>query len=119
MKKQTFRKISIVGLVLMGASAVAAAMVPSKSKETTNAKQVQGNLTASSLAGGNGTLTCSEGEENDEDVFCDYTATNAISDSLTTTALGAGAQDSLSTTTIGGLPVEDQQTFENTTIVEL
>lgn len=120
MQKRVLKKISIVGLVLICASA--AATIPSKRKATSQAKQMQGNLTLSSFFGGNDTLTCSLGEEDDSHIICDHTETHAVSDSLTSSLVFGpsheSALDSFSITTIVGMPVLNQ-TKDNTTFVRL
>lgn len=78
MKKQTFKKVSILGLVLMAASAVTAAIVPSKSKAEVNNMQ---NTLVPSTEGDGGTCVNLPGQT------CDWTATGI---SGTTTAGGLG-----------------------------
>ena len=47
MKQLTFKKLSLLGLVLIAASAVTAAMIPSKKDSTSVKKDQNGHLTAS------------------------------------------------------------------------
>lgn len=63
MQKTTVKKLSILGLVLMGASAVTAAIMPNKAENKDAQKFANGSLTRNSLlnAGGNGadpSMTC-------------------------------------------------------------
>jgi hypothetical protein len=53
MEKLTMRKASLLGLVLLGASAVTAFVIPSR-KDTSNDRQANGKLQLQSVAAGGG-----------------------------------------------------------------
>lgn len=95
MQKVTLRKISILGLVLMAASAVTAAMVPSKAdKKAINA--ANGSLTENSATHANGvvsSVTCAPDTAggNISDLAC--TASSAAG-SVTTGGPGGGSVSS-------------------------
>jgi hypothetical protein len=72
MKKVSLRNLSLLGLVLMGASAVTAAILPKKSANVLKT----GRLVAGSISiGGTPQLTCDLAAQNRD---CDYTATNGV-----------------------------------------
>ena len=102
MQKVSAKKISILGLVLMAASAVTAAIIPSKDKDNTTFR-LNGSLVDSSGAAG-GTLTCKLSA--DGNGACDYTATGGGAQSGTT---GLGIAGTLTLPSNG-------QTGNNTTI---
>jgi hypothetical protein len=58
MQKISFRKISVLGLILMAASAVTAAIIPNKAKTTAEDLDRQGNLVNSTVASGTIGKTC-------------------------------------------------------------
>lgn len=89
MTKTSWRKMSILGVVLVAASAVTAAVLPNKPASMPN--NVDGSLTKDSDALTDLSCTASVGTP---DQACTVTA-----GSLTTTAVGGGAIDSV---TIGG-----------------
>lgn len=93
--KLSTRKLSILGFVLLAASAVTAAVIPSKAKDS-NAKVNNGHLSDSTGASGVEN-TCREAGINDA-LDCTYTETGLSSTS------GAGSNASTSNTNVNGDP---------------
>lgn len=93
MKKVSLRNLSLLGLVLMGASAVTAAILPKKASSLAKT----GRLVAGSISvGGTPQLTCDLAAINRD---CDYTANGAGS---TTSAEGeASSADVPGSTGVG------------------
>ena len=81
MTKVSYRKLSVLGLVLMGASAVTAAILPKSNARLFSAGHIEQN----SLSGvSNIQLTCKDGYQVNVQ-HCDFTATGGDS----TTSVGA------------------------------
>lgn len=103
MQKLSLRKFSILGLVLMAASAVTAAMIPDKSdKKTINL--APGSITDTSSINGGGaisSITCAP-DSNDTISDCACTASTSI-DSLTTDVgqVSSNSEDSTEDNTTG------------------
>jgi hypothetical protein len=107
MTKLSFQKLSILGLVLMGASAVTAAILP---KSNSNGKLfANGHLFANSTGGSGAALnTCKAAGT--EAVNCDFTATAGVASyttdgSGTSTDAANGSTGALNTGLIGSFAV--------------
>lgn len=90
MQKLSMRKLSILGLVLMGASAVTAAVIPSKSDKKDAKKFDAGSLTAISESP-NGTaaassVTCEVDTEGTIGQACNISAASATTEGLAITS---------------------------------
>lgn len=92
MTKKSFQKMSILGLVLMGASAVTAAILPKADTRVF----ASGHLNANSTGGSGDALKTCKAVQAGEAVDCDFTATNNVN-SFTTGGQGTSA-DVLGTT---------------------
>lgn len=104
MQKLSFRKISILGLVLMAASAVMAAVMPNKNDK--NAKLVNGSLTIHSSvdnAGDASSITCEVTADisNANQACTDTASTGTGAPSATT--VSAGSSNGASSSYHGGL----------------
>lgn len=98
MNKQSLKKYSVLGLVLVAASAVTAAVIPSKSKSDSKAKRAVGQLVVSTggAADPNNGNTCINASNG---AACDYTATgNGAGLSSTSRTNSDAANDNHSTT---------------------
>ena len=73
MKKVSIKNLSLLGLVLLGASAVTAAIMP---KEDSKKVLANGQIALNSDGAGNERWTCEAGGANPD---CDYTATDDVS----------------------------------------
>ncbi len=80
MKKVSMRKLSLLGLILIGASAVTAAVLP---KHETRQTGTGGDLV---LSDDGVTLTCVQ--DNAPDNVCGYTATNGALSSTSSNGVG-------------------------------
>ncbi|QEH42205.1 hypothetical protein [Chitinophaga sp. XS-30] len=106
MKKQSFRKLSIIGLILMGASAVTAAFIPSKEQKEANTRS-GGQLLPSTSGGGVDTCTDVGGV-----VECNITANSGTTtipelNVTTITTLRNGVlTNTTNNTTLGVDPIE-------------
>jgi hypothetical protein len=95
MQKVSIKKLSILGLVLMGASAVAAAVIPNKSDKKPFNVQFGDSITEDSAPGDANadSWTCApDSEANKSDDAC--TATSQLGGSCTTGATGCGLESS-------------------------
>lgn len=104
MKTQTIKRFSFLGLVLLGASAVTAAIIPSKESDSSleaNGIQIPSTVTA------NQANTCIPA---DDVVNCHYTVTAAASDGVgSSSTRNGGAANSITV-------VEDNATGTGTTL---
>jgi hypothetical protein len=80
MKKKTWRRISVLGVVLMAASAVTAAILPNTSNSAILVDQ-DGSLTAAGTAEGNPVASCTATTNIDNDFRCNITAGTATTTS--------------------------------------
>lgn len=84
MQKLSIKRISILGLALMAASAVTAAMVPNKADKKP-IKFAEGSLTLTSNDNDQSSMTCNP---DSDDHFSQQACTASTGDSLTTTRSG-------------------------------
>lgn len=82
MKKANLKKLSILGLVLMSASAITAAIIPAQKNDNTSKDLVAGDSQTQSFdAGGRGaTMTCAFTNDKTAGNTCDVTANSGTTD---------------------------------------